>query len=265
MKRGLGFYVARELGRLAPYAPGLALHAADLIAMATPRMPYQLVQSIFPHLSNRVAKQVTAHARSNDMRNQVIVRMVSIAGMEPQRRLVEESAQLAALRPPVILGTFHLGAITALGPALERVPGRVLVLRRNPAQKKNDTPLTIEATTDDEQHRALVFHRALDWLGGGNSVFMSLDPEQAVRVQVPFLGRTLQLARGPFAMSRIAQVPIVPVVARWRGARVEIVAGSPIGPAEDEMEVASATAAWLECYLMDSPLEISRRILTLTT
>jgi hypothetical protein len=152
-----------------------------------------------------------------------------------------------------------------LGAALERVPGRVLVLRRRISGTTGPSRLTIELTDGDEQHRARVFYRALDWLREGGSVFMPLDPEEAVRIGAPFRGRSLLLARGPFAMSRIMQVPIVPIVARWRGSRIEIIAGDPIPPADDESVIAAGAAAWLERYLLESPLEISERILSLTT
>ena len=60
------------------------------------------------------------------------------------------------------------------------------------------------------------------------------------------------------------RVPIIPIVARWRGTRIEFVIDDPLGPG-DESVVAAAAAAWLGRYLLEHPLEISRRVLDLTT
>jgi lauroyl/myristoyl acyltransferase len=251
---------------LTAHSPSLGLRAADLAAaLAWPRLSPDRVQSLFPHLSGRALNGVIAHARNAELRNQVVMNMMWTRGLDPIRKLVDENPRLATLHAPVILGTFHIGAIAALGPPLERVPGRMLVLRRRLPGRKIESRFTYETTTGNDQRRALAFHRALEWLGDGNSVFIPLDPEHAARIEAPFCGRLLQFARGPFAMSRIMQVPIVPIVARWRGTRVEVVVGDPIPAAKDEMKIATATAAWLERYLLDSPSEISARILELTS
>lgn len=263
----LGTRITRGLGKLATRAPALAFRAADLIAaVAWPSVSRERIETVFPHLSRGDVRRVNAHLRNAELRNEVLIETMLAGGMDPMRALVDENTQLAALRPPLILGTFHVGALTAIGAALERIPGRVLVLRRASPLGRVPSRLWIEETDGDEQRRALVFHRALDWLRGGDSVFMPLDPEQAaVRLAVPFEGHTLNLARGPFAVARIARVPIVPIIARWRGTRAEIVVGNAIAASEDESAMATSAAAWLERYLRDSPLEISARILALTT
>jgi hypothetical protein len=256
--------ILRILAALATRAPSLAFRVSDFIAsLVWPRFALERAETLFG-LSRREARRVTAQARNTVLRNQILLQMLVSGDLESVRRLVVPNHSLEALRPPIILGTFHVGALMALGPALERVPGRVLVLRRRISGAAVPSRLTIELTEGDEQHRARVFYRALDWLRGGASVFMPLDPEEAVRIAVPFRGRSLLLARGPFAMSRIMQVPIVPIVARWRGSRIEIILGDPIAPTDDESAIAAAAAAWLEQYLLESPLDISERILSLT-
>jgi hypothetical protein len=256
--------IVRILAALATKAPSLAFRLSDFISsLVWPRFSLDRAETLFG-LSKRDARRVTVHTRNAILRNEIVRQMMVSYGLDPIRRLVIPNRALESLHPPVILGTFHVGALIALGTALERVPGRVLVLRRSVAETLVPT-LTIELTDGDEQHRARVFYRALDWLRGGDTVFMPLDPEEAVRIASPFRGRSLQLARGPFAMSRIMQVPIVPIVARWRGSRIEVIVGDPIPPASDESTIAAATTAWLERYLLDSPLEISERILSLTT
>jgi hypothetical protein len=257
--------IIRLLAALATWAPVLAFRVSDFItSLVWPRFSLDRAETLFG-LTKRDARRVTVHTRNTVLRNQVVSQMLASGGLESVRHLVVPDHSLGTLRPPLILGTFHVGALIALGAALERVPGRVLVLRRRISGTTGPSRLTIELTDGDEQHRARVFYRALDWLREGGSVFMPLDPEEAVRIGAPFRGRSLLLARGPFAMSRIMQVPIVPIVARWRGSRIEIIAGDPIPPADDESVIAAGAAAWLERYLLESPLEISERILSLTT
>jgi hypothetical protein len=257
--------IVRILAAFATWAPSLAFRLSDLVAsLVWRRFSLEPAQALFG-LSNREARRVIAHTRNTILRTQILRQMMRTSGLDPIRRLVVPDRRLAALHPPVILGTFHVGALIALGPALETVPGRVLVLRRTVSDATVPARLTIELTEGDEQHRARTFYRALDWLRRGDSVFMPLDPEEAVRIPSPFRGRSLLLARGPFAMSRIMQVPIVPIVARWRGSRIETIVGDPIPPADEESTMAAAAAAWLEQYLRESPLEISERILSLTT
>jgi lauroyl/myristoyl acyltransferase len=261
----LGYHATRALARLTTNWPRLGLRAIDLAAgLGWPRLPHERVRSLFPHLSEQTAKRITAQIRRVETRNQILMRMMWIGGLDAVRPFVMDNPGLAELRPPIILGTFHIGAIPVLGPALEQVPGQVLVLRRSAPGKEIRSRLRIESTSGDDQRRALSFYRAIEWLRDGKAVFMPLDPEQAVRIEAPFHGQQLQLARGPFAMSRMMKVPIVPIVARWRGPRVEIVLGDPIAPDEDESVIAAGAAAWLEHYLLDSPFELSARILELT-
>jgi len=258
--------LTRSLAALASRTPRVAYGIADAIGpLVWQRLSSERLLRVFPELAPDVARKVRAAEQRVGMRNHVLITCIRNAGMDTVRSMVDASERLASLRPPLILGTFHIGALPALGAALERVKGDVLVLRSSPPVATDFGPtLTVEDTTGDEQRRAQVFHNVLDHLRAGGFVFMPLDPERSVRVPAPFRGLTLQLARGPFAMSRIMQVPIVPIVARWRGARVEIIVGDPLGPG-DESVVAAAAAAWLESYLLENPLEISRRVLDLTT
>lgn len=265
--RRIAFRVlTRILAALASRMPRLAYGIADAIGtLVWQRLASERLSRVFPELAPDAVRNVRAAEQRVAMRNHVLITSIRNAGMDTVRSMVDASERLAALRPPLILSTFHIGALPGLGPALERVKGDVLVLRSSPPIATDLRPtLTVEDTTGDEQRRAQVFHNALDHLRAGGFVFMPLDPEQSVRVPAPFRGLALHLARGPFAMSRIMQVPIVPIVGRWRGARVEIIVGDPLGPG-DESVVAAAAAAWLESYLIENPLEISRRVLDLTT
>jgi hypothetical protein len=155
--------------------------------------------------------------------------------------------------------------------AVEYLQGNVFVLRRLAFLSRDYVPhITVESDLGDEQRRALAFFRALERLRAGEFVVMALDPEQAFRLPAPCLGGTLQLARGPFALARIAGVPIVPVIPRWVGMHVELTVGEPFtAEAQDgsadghERALAESAGRWLERYLLEHPEELSRRVVAL--
>ena len=167
----------------------------------------------------------------------------------------------------MIVSTFHIGPTLGLGVLSERMQGETLVLRGTqfPLDHtgRQNVNLDVNLIGGTDQQRAATFHRAIERLRQNGFVVLALDPHEAHRIAAPFLGRTLQLARGPFAMARIARVPIVPLVARWDGDEIEIIVGEPLPILDDEQALAALAAQWLESYLRDSPGELSARILEL--
>ncbi len=208
---------------------------------------------------------VIARTAFAGMRELVVAEYLRIAGYDKLRATIAPpDPRVKTFQPPLIFGTFHLGALGAIGTMLGDLPANVLVLRATPKLARPQPNVTIEATRGDEQHRARVFHRALQYLQNKQFVFVTLDPEEATRIAAPFRGRTLQLARGPFALARITQTPIVPVIARWRNARVELVFGDAIDAMSDEAAIAARVALWLEKYLEENPEDESQRVRDLT-
>lgn len=210
------------------------------------------VRALFPALSRSEAARAAWRIAALEARNRLLVRREEEPGLP-----VETSEAFAALRPPLLLGTFHVGAVHALGPALERLPGPVLALRQG---RLYTGALEVISTEGDEQSRAAVFHRALGHLRAGGFVALALDVVPGSGLAVPCLGRELELARGPFALARLAGVPIVPLAARWRRERVEVRTGEAIHPA-GEAEMAASAARWLESYLLESPAELGLGLL----
>lgn len=266
----------RRLSVLAPARPRLALSSGRVLGQLRNRLsrrwpsPEQ-IQTLFPALDRRAAARVAWRIGGLEARNRVLVDCIRRAGIGPMRSLVRTSAAaLSTLRPPLLLGTFHVGAVQALGPALARLPGPVLALRHGPLYTAG-SPLEIVTTEGDEQRRAAAFHRALTHLHGGGCVVLALDVVPGTGLRVPCLGRTVELARGPFALARITGVPLVPLVARWRRSGVEILTGEPLDsklaldPAVDptvwESALAAAAARWLERYLQDAPAELGLGLL----
>jgi hypothetical protein len=257
---------------LARGTPHRALPAAAVLGQARNRLsrrwpsPEQ-VQSLFPHLDRSAAARLAWRIGGLEARNRVLVAGIRRAGLEPVRPLVRCPEAFTALRPPVLLGTFHVGAMHALGPALEQLPGPVLALRQGPLFVPRP-PLEVATTEGDEQSRSALFHRALLHLDRGGFVALALDVVQGSALRVSCLGRPLALARGPFALARLTGTPLVPLVARWRSGGVEILLGDPLalpgqeaGPEAWEGALAASAARWLESYLLASPGELGLGLL----
>ncbi len=251
---------------LAARHPRLALPAASALGSLRNRLsrrwpsPEQ-VQTLFPHLDRRSAARVAWSIGGLEARNRLLIDRLHRTGIEQVRPLVRTPAGLAALRPPLVLGFFHVGAVQALGAAIERLPGPVLLLRQGSPYVPGP-PVCLESTEGDGQRRAAAFQRALTHLAAGGFVVVALDVVAGPGFRVPCLGRAIHLARGPFAMARLAGAPLVPLAARWRRSGVEVEVGEalavapPCGPAEVwETALAAAAARWLEGYLLASPEE----------
>jgi hypothetical protein len=220
------------------------------------------VQTLFPALSRSEAARVAWRIAALEARNRLLVGCIRRAGAGPVRPLVETPEAFAALRPPLLLGTFHVGAIHALEPALEKLPGPVLALRQGRLYPA-DLPVEVLSTEGNEQSRAAVFLRALAHLRAGGFVVTALDVVSGTGgagLAAPCLGRTLDVARGPFTLARLAGVPIVPIAARWQQGRVKVAVGEAL-TSSDEAELAGATALWLERYLLKSPGELGLGLL----
>ncbi len=165
----------------------------------------------------------------------------------------------AALPPPMILTSFHVGPISALGSVLEQLPGEVLVLHVSGAPRARLSMLSVGSTQWD---RAAAFARAMRVLRNGGYVFLLADANVfPSTIDVTLFGRTNRLARGAFALSRLSGAPVVPLAGRWQRTHVEIVAGEPI-IAGDEDAMAAATASWLERLVLANPGEVGEPFAT---
>ena len=213
------------------------------------------VRTLFPALPRSEAARVAWRIAALEARNRLLVDRIR-RGVLPQ---VEAPEAFASLRPPLLLGTFHIGAVHALEPALEKLPGPVLGLRQGRLYAEG-RPVEVVSTEGDEQRRAAVFLRALTHLQTGGFVVTALDVAPGSGLAVPCLGRTLELARGPFALARLAGAPIVPIAARWQKERVKVGVGEALA-GSGETELAAAAALWLERYLLESPSELGLGLL----
>lgn len=211
------------------------------------------VRALFPHLDSRAAAKTAARISALEERNQTLVRMIARAGIEPVRAFTEAADSLAALEGPAILGTFHVGAVHAIGAVLGRLRSPVLAFRAGLLFTPQDS-LRIESVEGDEQTRAAALHRALLHLRRGGLVVVALDVVPDRGIATGCLGRSLSLAPGAFALAQWTQAPIVPLVARWTARGVRVETGDPLAGPQD-------AATWLERYLLASPSETTLGLL----
>jgi hypothetical protein len=261
----------RRLAAQVPGHPRLALAAAAGLGRWRNRLsrrwpsPEQ-VRALFPHLEAREAAAVAWRIGGLEARNRAWIEGLRKGGLDPLRPLVRTPPEVAALRPPLLLGIFHVGAVHALSPAFEQLPAPVIALRHG-VLYRGRPPLTVMTTEGGAEERRKLFQRLLSQLQDGGFVATALDVVPGVGVKAPCLGHTITLARGPFGLARLAGVPIVPLVGRFRNGGVEIVVGEALAtpaasePAEWESACAASAALWLERYLLPEPAEIGLGLL----
>ena len=150
------------------------------------------------------------------------------------------------LRPPMVLASVHMGQLEAVGALLERLPGQVLAFadREFPIGRG----FTSVCLTGDEWQRAAVTRRAIQTLRSGGFVFLAVDGIGNARVEITLSGERVSWSKGAFDLARITSSPMLPVITRWRGGKVEIVTGQPICPS-DASTMAASLARWLEEYM----------------
>jgi hypothetical protein len=250
--------IGKLLSNLAVSSPRAAYSMAGKLGAlrnrVTRRWPrVDEVQSLFPLLDAHDAANVAARIGALYERNRVLVRSIQRHGIDPVRSFVSASEPLASMKGPRILATFHVGAVNALGPALERFASPVLAFR----QGRLFTPrgsLEIQSTEGDEQRRAATLHRALLHLREGGIVVVALDVVPDLGTETQCLGHTLRLAPGAFALARWSGAPIIPITARWTADGVRIDAGEAVSTPDE-------AATWLERYLLESPSELTLGLL----
>src|SRR5205085_331479 len=153
----------------------------------------------------------------------------------------------------------------AVGAALEQLDGDVLALHRT---NLTAVRLTLLHVGDDEWARARALKRAIAALSAGGYVYLAMDGfgddgYDSATVEAPLLEGSIQIARGGLALARMTATPLVPLLARWRGSRAEIVVGDPIAPSRDEGAMAASLTRWLEERLLEAPGAISDRTLAI--
>lgn len=247
------------LARLSAKRPGIAYSLAGPLGAlrnrVTRRWPAtREVQLLFPHLGRVERARVASAIGALSERNLVLIRTLASHGTGHLQPIVAVPETLLATPGPCILATFHVGAIHALGAALERFHTPVLALRHGAFPARGT--LDIHSTAGNEQQRAAALHAALRHLRGGGIVFVPIDVTTGPTIATPCLGHTLRLAPGIFKLSQWTAAPIVPIVARWTRHGISVLASDPLPQPTPE-----AAAAWLERYLLESSSQITLGLL----
>ena len=215
--------------------------------------------ALFPHLAPNDGKRIAASIGALSERNEVFVRNLKRSGTDAVRPLLEIPDAFAALGGRCILITFHVGAVHAIGLALESLGRPVLALREGKLVPLRP-PVVSCSTRGNDVARAAVFLRAVDSLKRGDIVCLAVDLTPGAPLQTTCLGRPLPLARGAFALARVTGARVVPVVARWTPNGMRLVVGDAL-EGSTEASLADAAARWLDDYLRESPEQVTLGLL----
>jgi len=251
--------------RLAARFPRAAIASAGALAWATQPLNRgvapERIAAILPTLSPAELEAARRATWASHLRGQALAAAVAADGRRQVCPRLVAGYPPASVRAPMVIASFHIGALYALGATLERLPGETLALHATRFLTARPG-VTLLDVGDDEWSRVAAFHRAFRTLRAGGFVFLTVDSRPEPAVPATLLGHPISLARGAFALARMADAPLVPLVTRWRGTGIEVHWGDPIEPADEEGMVARA-AAWLEAYLLDFPGEVSSELLKL--
>lgn len=260
-----GSLLFRCLGALAGRAPRVAYGVTSVVAALS--QPFRRtvarddLASLFPHLSEKDLDAALRHNWRSQLLSRTLKEGVYRRGAAAVTGIVTQPP-FDDLRPPAILATVHLGPLHAIASVVEALAIGTLSFRLETDAAGANNAIIAE-TNDDEMTRAAAFYNAVRALRAGQFALVTLEPDQGAHIEVALFGRTMRFARGPFALARVTGAPLIPLVARWTGRRVEIIRGETIAAFPDESVSAAAAAAWLEQYLGEHPEEMKERMVAL--
>ncbi len=245
----------RALAALAPHAPRTVDAAIRAIARATygrvgVTIDREDLRRLMPELSPGEADAVSRQAWLNHVRFLTLRPSRLRDRRDFVREALVDDGGLSRISGPAVLALIHTGPFFILEEALRRVPAPVAVLLMGDAPP-GDGNLTFHTSVGDG-HGMRAFSAGLATLKGGGFVVVGVDANP-LSMLVPWFDRTIPLARGAFALSRIARAPIVPLVLRWEGCGGRVVLGDPIAPLASDQAGAEALIGWMEAYVRANP------------
>ena len=199
----------------------------------------------------RIALEIAAC----EARHRLVLRRTERRPLAPFAPLVawRDPGSVAALRPPAILITAHVGALHLLALALDRLPARRTVLRYSPLHETGDGERNA-TVAGGLGRRAQALLDAAAELRAGGFVSTTIDGGYGAGRRVELLGRPLDLGLGAFALATWTGAAIVPVAALWAQGGVVCELGEPVAGPEE-------AARWLETLLARHPGQINLGLL----
>lgn len=231
------------------------------------------VSAVFPWLPDAAAARLARRIAAQDLKCRAYDRLLYSGGIESAASLLSRPhlARLEQrLREPggQVLLDVHTGPISATSAALLLLGKTALIVRKS-GRTACARGLEVVGLEGDDQHRAQVLRRGVEYLRQGNAVVLAADGwEGAATEPVACCGRLVRFRRGAFVMARLSGAPILPLYFRWGdGGRIEVEAAEPIRPAgvgdavRQETEMAAVVAGWLEGQLLARPDDLSLSLL----
>ncbi len=158
------------------------------------------------------------------------------------------------LRAPLILATFHLGPLPALGALVQRLPGPAGILMNASGVPQRRAKLL--GAEGSEAQRVGAFTEAVRILRDDGFVLVVVDGFGSARLPVRLFDREASISAGAFRLARLGGAAMLPIAVRWQGGGVRFDTGEPIVPGEAGA-MAADLAAWLEGYLRRHPEELT--------
>jgi lauroyl/myristoyl acyltransferase len=232
-------------------------HLARVSApLARRRATVRCIQSLFPHLGEAGAQRVARDLRCSVLRSRALGVALARSRGRPVLPPVTIEPSLRAVRGPAILTTSHVGPVGALGALLRGMPGEVVVLHRMEWPLPSNV-VGLYVAKDGVAPAAALYRAVVALRRGGCVLILGDGPGH----RVALLGGTATFTRGPYALARLTNAPIIPLLARWNGATIDVVRGETIAASGDEVAMAQAMAAVLERHLLEHPAQIGGYLL----
>ena len=200
-----------------------------------------------PLASRRIALRIA----SREACHRLVIRRCEGRPLAPFAPVVRwrDPAAAAALAPPRILITAHIGALHLLPLAMDTLARPRTVLRWSQIHEPADGERNAHVEGGLGRRAQALLDAAAELRAGG-FVSTTVDGGFGAARPVEVLGRKLDLGMGGFALAGWTGAGIVPVAALWEGTEVVCELGDPLsGPSE--------AARWLEDLLRRRPGQIS--------
>jgi lauroyl/myristoyl acyltransferase len=255
--------------QLAELSPRLALASTAIAGYLGPAVPSDAVtlddlRSLLRHVSPGRIPAIRRAIYGRWERTKLFFMLLArgeLDGLKPCLHVhgFDRLHALAAAKAPALLLNWHTGPYRAVGAALYLHGFRPLVIEHHSIPHSATVPLERVSAGGDPWRATAALKAAVDRLRSGGFVLLAGDAyEGAGGIEAAILGRRFVFRQGLAALVRHSGAPVLPVVASWRGASIDVTLHPPLElPAGGDAEgVVGATARWFDGYLRAHPEEL---------